>query len=93
MGSVLRDLTGHVNETRIRIYLRIYLFRGECRGRTSLAGEQQRGQDGAGERPVTPCGVAPGAPFAASSAGTASVCSYSVRLTRGEKKLTNSQIK
>lgn len=37
MGSVLRDLTGHVNETHIRIRLRIYLLRGECRGRMSLA--------------------------------------------------------
>lgn len=37
LGSVLRDLTGHVNKTHIRIRLRIYLLRGECRGRMSLA--------------------------------------------------------
>lgn len=29
-GPVLGDLTGNVNETHIRIYFRIYLFRVEC---------------------------------------------------------------
>lgn len=50
LGSVLRDLTGHVNESRIRIYLGIYLFRGECRGRVSLVEEGQRRGRAAGRR-------------------------------------------
>lgn len=36
-GSVLRDLTGHVNEAHIHIYFGIYLFRVECSGCMILA--------------------------------------------------------
>lgn len=50
-----------------------------------MSGEGAR--KGAGERPDASCPAAGGAPCAASSAGTASVCSHSVRLTRGEKKI------
>ena len=40
-----------------------------------------------------PCKGATLAPFTASSTGAASVCPHIVGLTRGEKKLTKSQIK
>lgn len=40
-----------------------------------------------------PCKGAALAPFTASSTGAASVCPHIVGLTRGEKKLTKSQIK
>lgn len=54
-GPVLGDLTGNVNETHIRIYFRIYLFRAERSGCLSLAGlaagsEGQRGRREKGSR-------------------------------------------
>lgn len=102
-GLVLRDLTGNVNETHISIYFRIYLFRVERSGCVSLAelalekeGRKEGGRRGeGGDRRAarSPYKAAAQAPFTASSTGTAFVCPHIVRLTRGEKKLTKSQIK
>lgn len=54
-GSVLRDLTGNVNEARIHIYFGIYLFRVECSGCMILAERatemrQMKGWDERGSR-------------------------------------------
>ena len=58
-------------------------------GRREAEGERA----GTGEQPEAPCKAAAQAPFPASSTGAAFVCPRVVRLTRGEKKLTKSQIK
>lgn len=84
--------------THTPVYFRICLFRVECSGCTSWQSREKGGRR-EGEREGTrdllgaSCNVAPEAPFTASSTGTASVCPHIVRLTRGEKKLTKSQIK
>lgn len=63
-GSVLRELTGNVNEAHIHIYFGIYLFRVECSGCMILAeraietrqrkGWEERGSRGGGGGPPRP---------------------------------------
>lgn len=84
---MLRDLTGTDNETRLRTYFWVHLFGLVCP-------EQGGGRRGGGRReggergPLgAPHKVTTGAPFTASSAGNASVCPHTVRLTRGGEKI------
>ena len=103
-GPVLRDLPGNVNETHSRIYSRIYLLGVECSGCMSLAepalereggreGGRQKGRGrGQGSSSKPPVKQLHSTVYCLFYRGCIRLPSY-VRLTRGEKKLTKSQIK